>query len=89
MPVQNACKIPVLAVTLALLCGCAPQNPQNSQYRSAPRASLQCPTGHTMTCEATSIGRIRHGSFARNSDRCACVPDDGPVLQSPVIPSMH
>lgn len=85
MTVENTCRLPALVAALAVLCGCAAQAPQ--QRSSGERARLQCPTGHTMTCEARSLGRIVHGSLARKSDRCACVPDDGPILQSPVIPS--
>lgn len=84
MSVENACTFLTLAAALVALSGCAPQEPR---YRTESRASLQCPAGHTKTCEAKRIGRIRHGTFARDTDRCACVPDTGPILQTPVIPS--
>jgi len=39
-----------------------------------------------MMCEAKNIGRIRHGTFARNNEKCGCVPDDARIMTSPVIP---
>ena len=84
MSVEYACRILALAAILVAISGCAPQEPR---YRTEQRASLKCPAGHTLTCEAKKIGRIRHGTFARDNDRCGCVPDSGPILQTPVIPS--
>ncbi len=73
---------------VALLAACAQQPERTSAGPElASRASLKCPAGQTMICEARSIGRIRHGTFARANDRCACVRQDLPALKTPVIPT--
>lgn len=73
----------VLLMTAAA--GCA-SNPGPSDDSEAAR---HCPAGHTMTCEADRIGRIFHGTFRNDVEKCACVPDGGRTLDSPVIPSVH
>lgn len=84
MHVKHGINILVLTAACTVLGACAPQKPQFSEGR---RATLDCPAGQTMTCEVSTIGRIRHGTFARSTDRCACVHDDGGTLTTPVIPS--
>jgi hypothetical protein len=41
-----------------------------------------------MTCEARRTGRIRHGSFGKNYEKCACVPEGFELPPSPVIPRL-
>lgn len=73
-------------LSLFVLAACA----RSPMHRDASRpAAVNCPAGTTLTCEANTVGRIRHGSFSRNNDKCACVQDDGRSLNSPVIPSIH
>lgn len=73
------------ALLLTALAGCASSPGRSDDTRAATR----CPVGHTMTCEADRIGRIFHGTFRSDIEKCACVPDDGRTLDSPVIPSVH
>lgn len=70
---------------LLVVAGCA----QNPMHRDAGRVDLKCPPSHNMVCEANKIGRIRHGTFAHETDKCACVPDTGRTLESPVIPTIR
>lgn len=77
--------IAVVTIGFLILAGCA----QSPMHRDANRAEVNCPAGQTLTCEANNIGRIRHGTFARSTDKCACVHDDGRSLNSPVIPSIQ
>ncbi|MGB5345155.1 MAG: hypothetical protein WBN23_03225 [Woeseia sp.] len=75
------------ALSFALLvAACAPQTPK---FAEANAQRVNCPGGTTMMCEAKTIGRIRHGTFARANDKCACVPDDSRMINSPVIPAIH
>ncbi len=76
-----------ISVTLALtgsliLGGCA----TGTSKAAATQANMRCPVGQTMTCEANKIGRIHHGTFRKNYEKCACVPDTTRTLDSPVIP---
>jgi hypothetical protein len=74
------------ALSCALLAAaCAPQTPK---FAEAHTQRVACPGGTTMMCEAKTIGRIRHGTFAQANDKCACVPDDSRMINSPVIPSI-
>lgn len=76
----------LMIVGLAWLAGgCA----QTSEQREDSRVSRTCPAGSTMMCEANTVGRMRHGTFARTTDKCACVQDGAPTLNSPVIPSVR
>lgn len=70
--------------TICLLLGACAQSPM---HKDAGKVAQHCPAGTTLTCEANQIGRIRHGSFSKSNDRCACVQDGGRALNSPVIPS--
>jgi len=79
------CKIGLLLGLAGIIGGCAP----SPMHKDAGRVSVQCPASHTMVCEANKIGRIRHGTFARNTDKCACVPDGVATLDSPVIPTIR
>jgi hypothetical protein len=74
------------AALLALAGGCA-SHPQTEQVSNA--VGVECPAGHTLTCETRTTGRIHHGSFGRDNDRCACVSNDRATLNSPVIPSIR
>ncbi|MDZ7644596.1 MAG: hypothetical protein U5K76_10490 [Woeseiaceae bacterium] len=58
-------------------------------HRDANRVSADCPAGQNKVCEVDRIGRIHHGTFANSSSKCACVPDDGRSLDSPVIPTIR
>ena len=71
---------------LALVAGCA-SSPKPEQVSNA--VGVECPAGHTLTCETRTTGRIHHGSFGRDNDRCACVSDDRGTMNSPVIPSIR
>lgn len=74
-----------VALTLAgslALSGCA----TGTGTAAATQANMRCPVGQTMTCEANKIGRIHHGTFRKNYDKCACVPETTRTLDSPVIP---
>lgn len=79
-------RIGLLLAPMLALQGCTTAGPM---HKDANRVSLQCPQGHTMQCEANRIGRIRHGSFGKDNDRCACVPDNGRMIESPKIPAIH
>lgn len=74
------------AALLALFGGCA-AHPQPEQVSNA--VGVECPAGHTLTCETRTTGRIHHGSFGKDNDRCACVSNDRATLNSPVIPSIR
>ena len=76
--------IPELTALLVLLnvAGCAAQG----QSRFAREQGVQCPPGHTMTCEVRKIGRIHHGTFRKNYDSCSCVPNSIAQETIPVIP---
>ncbi|MEQ8206396.1 MAG: hypothetical protein RIA65_09495 [Woeseia sp.] len=74
-----------VATSLLLLGACA----QDPMHKDAGRTSLHCPAGSTMTCEVDTIGRIRHGTFAKNNEKCACVQEGTRSLESPAIPSVH
>ena len=67
-----------------LLLGCA-SNPQSQQVSNA--VGVECPPGHTLTCETRTTGRIHHGSFGKDNTRCACVSNDYDPMVSPAIPS--
>lgn len=74
-----------VALTLAgslVLSGCA----TGTGAAASSQANMRCPIGQTMTCEANKIGRIHHGTFRKNYDKCACVPETTRTLDSPVIP---
>ncbi len=75
--------LPVVAL-LFVSSGCT-SNPQQAGQVQA-EARVKCPAGHTMTCEARTTGRIRHGSFGKNYEKCACVPEGFELPPSPVIP---
>ena len=75
-----------LSLVLILAAGCT-SNPQQAQ-RTEAEAAARCPSGHTMTCEARRTGRIRHGSFGKNYEKCACVPEGFELPPSPVIPRL-
>jgi hypothetical protein len=75
--------MPAAAVMLVAT-GCA-ANPRQAGHVQA-EARVKCPAGHTMTCEARTTGRIRHGSFGKNYEKCACVPEGFELPPSPVIP---
>lgn len=76
----------VPAALLVLVAGCA-SNPRPEQISNA--VGVECPAGHTLTCETRTTGRIHHGSFGKDNDRCACVSNDHDTLNSPVIPSIR
>jgi hypothetical protein len=67
---------------ISLLGACASDSGERTTRDEAPR----CPAAHTLTCEAKSTGRIHHGTFRKDYDRCACVPEGRGSLDSPVIP---
>lgn len=73
------------AVGLILIAGCASNSPQQASSAAVAR----CPTGHTLTCETRTTGRIHHGSFGKDNERCACVSADQAPMVSPVIPSIR
>lgn len=80
----------MISVTLTLagsltLGGCA----AGTGTAAASQANMRCPVGQTMTCEANKIGRIHHGTFRKNYEKCACVPDTMRTLDSPVIPTIR
>lgn len=80
----------IISVTLMLagsltLSGCA----TGASTAAATQANMRCPVGQTMTCEANKIGRIHHGTFRKNYEKCACVPDTMRTLDSPVIPAIR
>jgi hypothetical protein len=54
----------------------------------ARQEAIQCPPGFTVTCEVRSLGRIRHGTFGRNYESCACVSSDLQSETTPVIPRL-
>lgn len=72
---------------LLLVGGCASQS--NSGPQAAAAIGIQCPAGHTLTCEARSTGRIHHGSFRKDNDHCACVREGFDLPASPVIPGIR
>ena len=78
-------KIVILSTACLFLGACA----ENPMHRDAGKVAQNCPVGSTLTCEANQIGRMRHGTFSRNTDKCACVQDGGRALNSPVIPAIH
>lgn len=80
---------PAIAPVIALLllvtaCTANPQQPRST----STEARMNCPAGHTMTCEARTTGRIRHGSFGKNYEKCACVAEGFELPPSPVIPRL-
>jgi hypothetical protein len=77
-------QIAVIAAS-ALLGACA----QGPMHKDAGKVALHCPAGSTLTCEADTIGRLRHGTFAKNMDKCACVQDGSRTIDSPVIPAIQ
>lgn len=78
---------PVPAVLLSfLVAGCA-SNQGPEQVSNA--VGRECPAGHTLTCETRTTGRIHHGSFGKDNDRCACVSVDQSPMISPAIPSIR
>lgn len=83
---SNPVRLTGLLAALLFLGACA-QSPKQQGERTA--STRVCPAGTTMMCEAASIGRIRHGTFARANSKCGCVPDGARTLDSPVIPSAH
>lgn len=87
IPAYKTFRTLVLAVSLAFLfTACAPQTPK---FANSKAKRIDCPGGTTMMCEANTIGRIRHGTFARANDKCSCVPDDSRMINSPVIPTIQ
>jgi hypothetical protein len=72
-------------VLLALATGCA-SNPGHAP-QAANAVGAKCPAGTTLTCEARTTGRIHHGTFAKDNDRCACVRDYDDLPESPAIPT--
>lgn len=72
------------ALSLILLAGCASNSPE--QVSNA--VGVKCPGGHTLTCETRTTGRIHHGSFGKDNERCACVSADHKPMVSPAIPSI-
>lgn len=86
----HTCAWPLpLSLVLILAAGCSsnPRQPQQAQ-RTEAEAAARCPSGYTMTCEARRTGRIRHGSFGKNYEKCACVPEGFELPPSPVIPRL-
>ena len=86
----------ILSLSIAivlLLSACAQQSPARAQASASPlegrRATLRCPAGTIMQCETRRTGRIRHGTFARNNDHCACIPEGMRTIDSPVIPGIR
>lgn len=78
---------PVLVIAPCLIAaGCA-SNPPERQASNA--VGVECPAGHTLTCEARTTGRIHHGSFRKDNDHCACVSEEHDPMVSPVIPSIR
>lgn len=76
----------VPAVLLSILiAGCA-SNQRPEQVSNA--VGRECPPGHTLTCETRTTGRIHHGSFGKDNERCACVSADHRPMVSPAIPSI-
>jgi len=73
------------ALSLFLLAGCA-SNSQPEQVSNS--VGVKCPAGHTLTCETRTTGRIHHGSFGKDNERCACVSADHTPMVSPAIPSI-
>ncbi len=73
-----------VAAALIVSTGCTSNPQQVGQVQTEAR--VNCPAGHTMTCEARTTGRIRHGSFGKNYEKCACVPEGFELPPSPVIP---
>lgn len=76
-----------LVALAALAGGCAQQG--GAPEPMADRRTLDCPAGHTRTCEINRIGRIRHGTFAHDAEKCSCVPDGSRQLESPRIPTIR
>ena len=74
------------ALSLILIGGCA-SNSQPEQVSNA--VGIKCPPGHTLTCETRTTGRIHHGSFGKENERCACVSADHNPMVSPAIPSVR
>lgn len=74
------------AALLWAVAGCA-SGTQPQQTSNA--VGMECPAGHTLTCETRATGRIHHGSFGKDNDRCACVSADHKPMVSPAIPSIH
>lgn len=74
-----------LAMCMLLAGACASSPMRND----SGTVSLRCPSGSTMICEADTIGRMRHGTFANNDKKCGCVPESSRGLESPSIPSIH
>lgn len=81
------CLTSCLALVLLAACAQQPQQQASSGSLEGRRGGLKCPAGMTMMCETRRIGRIRHGTFARSNDYCACVTDGMRTINSPVIPS--
>ena len=75
-----------VAGLLIVATGCA-SNPRHADPGQT-EARVKCPPSHTMTCEARMTGRIRHGSFGKNYEKCACVPEGFELPPSPVIPRL-
>ncbi|WP_156762862.1 hypothetical protein [Woeseia oceani] len=85
MILQPNWQVIAVAAGLLFLGGCS----QNPMHKDADKTARHCPAGSTMTCEADTIGRIRHGTFAKNNEKCACVQEGTRSLESPAIPSIH
>lgn len=64
-------------VSLFLLDGCATGTSTGTAGNSrSTTASVKCPMGRTMVCEAKKIGRIRFGTLGKNNlDSCSCEPE--------------
>lgn len=76
----------IAVVALGVLLGACAQGPM---HKDAGKVAQHCPAGATLTCEADTIGRLRHGTFAKKANKCACVQDGSRTIQSPAIPTIH
>jgi hypothetical protein len=52
-----------------LLAACASGNSREPRQLSA---SDTCAPNETLVCEVSNTGRIKHGSFSKEGERCAC-----------------
>jgi len=74
------------AIAVLQLASCAAQPQSGGDKR---QASMQCPPGATLTCEVDRTGRLYHGTFKKDLDKCGCVDETSRTINSPAIPSIH
>ena len=70
---------PVAAILLLSACA------SSSTQKRTVTAADACAPNETLVCEVSNTGRIKHGSFSKDGERCSCSDrSKGP----PIIPGV-